>query len=228
MRDAAHTESQDATLVEALRGGDEVAFATLVNQYQATLTRLAMLYVRDRAVAEDVVQETWLGALRGLAQFEGRASLKTWLFRILVNRARTRASREDRTVAFSMLANLELETFEPALEPTRFRDADDERWPGHWRVPPSAEDLPEQRLLADELLARVRSALDELPPAQREVVRLRDIDGWTGDEVCQALDVSDANQRVLLHRGRSKIRAALETYLMHERSAGSTSTPRIS
>jgi len=217
--DAVHAESLDAKLVAALRGGDEAAFATLVDHYQATLTRLAMLYVRDRATAEDVVQETWIGVLRGLAQFEGRATVKTWLFRILINRARTRAARQGRTVTFSALANIEIDTFEPAVEPWRFRDSDDDRWPGHWRVPPSAVDLPEQRLLGDELLARVRDAVGGLPPAQREVVTLRDIDGWTGDEVCQALELSDANQRVLLHRGRSKVRAALETYLAYDRRA---------
>jgi RNA polymerase sigma-70 factor, ECF subfamily len=215
---AEHGESLDATLVAALRGGDEAAFATLVDRYQATLTRLALLYVRDRAAADDVVQETWLGVLRGLAKFEGRASFKTWMFRILVNRARTRAAREGRTITFSALAMSEIETFEPAVEPARFRP-DDDRWPGHWAVKPSAEDLPEQRLLADELVSRVREAVAGLPAAQRAVVTLRDIDGWTGDEVCRALDVSDANQRVLLHRGRSKVRAALEAYLTNERTA---------
>ena len=210
--EAAAAESSDANVVAALRGGDEAAFAALVDQYQGTLTRLAMLFVLDRAVAEDVVQETWLGLLRGLDQFEGRASLKTWLFRILTNRARTRASREARSVPFSALADSEVETFEPAVDPSRFRDADD-RWPGHWRVAPTADDLPEQRVLADELATRIRAAVDGLPPAQREVVTLRDIKGWTGPEVSQALELSDANQRVLLHRGRSKVRAVLETYL---------------
>src|SRR5918911_394743 len=218
LADARHVESPDAALVAALRRGDEAAFATLVDRYQATLMRLAQWYVRDRAVAEDVVQETWLGLLRGLDRFEGRASLKTWLFRILANRARTRAAREGRMVAFSALAGPELDAADPAVDPARFRGPDDERWPGHWRLAPSAEDLPEQHLLADELTGLVRAAVDGLPPAQREVVTLRDIHGWTANEVCQVLELSEANQRVLLHRGRSKVRGALEAYLARERT----------
>jgi RNA polymerase sigma-70 factor (ECF subfamily) len=201
----------DARFVAALRQGDEAAFARLVESYHASLLRLARLYVTD-AAAEDVVQETWLGLLRGLDRFEGRAALKTWLFRILVNRARTRAARDGRTVPFSTLVDLETETVEPAVDPARFRSADDPRWPGHWLLPPAADDLPEHRLLAGELTERVRAAVVALPPAQREVVTLRDIQGLSGDEVCRLLDLSDGNQRVLLHRGRSKVRAALERY----------------
>ena len=219
MLEASAAQSTDEVLLAALRRGDEAAFAALVDQYHATLTRLAMLYVRDRAVAEDVVQEGWLGLLRGLDTFEGRASLKTWLSRIVVNRARTRAVREGRSVAFSALARAEIDMVDPAVDPSRFRDPGDARWPGHWRLPPAAEDLPEQRMLAAELTDRVREALDELPAAQRQVVSLRDIDGWTAAEVCQALDLSEGNQRVLLHRGRSKVRAALETYLAQDRLA---------
>jgi RNA polymerase sigma-70 factor (ECF subfamily) len=171
------------------------------------------LYVHDTAAAEDVVQETWLGLLRGLDRFEGRASLKTWLSHVLANRARSRAVRDGRTIPLSAMVAQETETVEPAVDPARFRPADDPRWPGHWLLPPSAEDLPEQRLLADELSQRVRAAVASLPPPQREVVTLRDIQGWTSDEVCEALQLSEANQRVLLHRGRSKVRSALETYL---------------
>jgi len=207
---AAAIPSDDAQLVAALRSGDEVAFADLVECLHHSLVRLARLYVADNA-AEDVAQETWLALLRGLDRFEGRASLKTWLFRVLVNRARTRAAREARTVAFSSLVNAETETFEPAVSPDRFLGAED-RWPGHWLVRPVSA-LPEQQLLADELHAHVRAAVAQLPSAQREVVTLRDIDGFAADEVCQLLDLSDANQRVLLHRGRSKVRAALEAYV---------------
>jgi len=207
----------DARLVAALRRGDEAAFAGLVERYHGSLLRLARVYVGDSAAAEDVVQETWLGLLRGLDRFEGRASLKTWLFRVLVNRARSRAMRDGRTIPFSMLVDLETEAVEPAVDPARFRPADDPRWPGHWLLPPSADDLPEQRLLAGELTERVRLAVAALPPVQREVVTLRDIEGWTADEVCRALELSEANQRVLLHRGRSKVRAALEAYLASER-----------
>jgi RNA polymerase sigma-70 factor (ECF subfamily) len=206
----------DASLVAALRRGDEAAFVELVEQYQSSLRRLARLYVGDSAAAEDVVQETWLGLLRGLDGFAGRAALKTWLFRILVNRARTRAARDGRTVPLSTLVGLETDAFEPAVDPARFRPADDPRWPGHWLLPPAADDLPEQRLLAGELRERVRAAVASLPPAQRAVVTLRDIEGWTADEVCQLLKLSEANQRVLLHRGRSKVRAALEAYLAHQ------------
>jgi RNA polymerase sigma-70 factor, ECF subfamily len=211
------TRRDDAVVVAALRKGDEAAFGDLVERYHSSMVRLARLYVGD-AAAEDVAQETWLGLLRGLDGFEGRASLKTWLFRILVNRARTRAARDGRTVPISALASQETEPFEPAVEPARFRPADDPRWPGHWLLPPSADDLPEQRLLAGELSERVRAAVATLPPAQREVVTLRDVEGWTTDEVCRLLELSEVNQRVLLHRGRSKVRAALEAYLAHERA----------
>jgi RNA polymerase sigma-70 factor (ECF subfamily) len=200
----------DADLLAALRDGDEAAFAQLVDRYHAALVRLARLYVSD-AAAEDVVQETWLGLLRGLDRFEGRASLKTWLFRILVNRARTRAVRDGRTIPLSTLG-FETEAWEPAVDPARFRPADDPRWPGHWLVAPSPEDLPEERVLAGELTDQVRAAVATLPPAQRQVVMLRDIQGFSSDEVCHLLQLTDANQRVLLHRGRSKVRAALETY----------------
>ena len=202
---------EDATLVAALRAGDESAFVDLVERYQNSLLRLARVYVTSGA-AEDVVQETWLALLRGLDGFEGRASLKTWLFRVLVNRARTRATREARTVAFSSLVHREAEAIDPAVDADRFQTSEG-RWPGHWLVPPPTDDLPEQRLLAEELVAHVRAAVAQLPPAQREVVALRDIDGFGADEVCELLELSDANQRVLLHRGRSKVRAALEEYL---------------
>jgi len=202
---------EDAKLVAALRAGDESAFVGLVERYQSTLMRLARVYVASSA-ADDVVQETWLALLRGLGGFEGRASLKTWLVRVLVNRARTRATRDARTVAFSSLVHREVDAVDPAVDPDRFQTSEG-RWPGHWLVPPPRDDPPEERLLADELAAHVRAAVAQLPPAQREVVTLRDIDGFSADEVCELLELSDANQRVLLHRGRSKVRAALEDYL---------------
>jgi RNA polymerase sigma-70 factor (ECF subfamily) len=217
------TAGDEQTLVDALRRGDESAFVALLDRYQPALVRLARLYVRDRAVAEDVVQETWLAVLRGLDGFEGRASLKTWLFRILVNRARTRATREGRSVPLSSLADTDTEAFEPAVDPGRFRGPDDPSWPGHWLIAPSADDLPEQRLLADELVANVHAAIETLPPAQREVVTLRDVEGLSGEDVCELLELSNANQRVLLHRGRSRVRATLESYLAHERTIRSAS-----
>jgi RNA polymerase sigma-70 factor (ECF subfamily) len=214
------TFGDDLALVEALRGGDESAFITLVERYQSALVRLALLYVHDRAAAEDVVQETWLAVVRGIERFEGRATLKTWLFRILVNRARTRASRDAQSISLATLVGADAEFFsEPAVPPARFRPADDPRWPGHWLVAPSADDLPEERLLADELLQLVRAAVAELPTTQRAVVTLRDIDGLASTEVCQLLGLTEANQRVLLHRGRSRVRAALEEYLSGQRLA---------
>jgi RNA polymerase sigma-70 factor (ECF subfamily) len=183
----------------------------LVERYHTSLLRLARLYV-DSDAAEDVVQETWIGVLRGLDNFGGRASFKTWLFRILANRARTRAVRESRSVALSSLIRQETEAGEPAVDPSRFRLADDP-YPGHWLVAPAADELPEERLLADEFSEQVQDALTQLPPAQAEVVRLRDIEGLTSDEVCEVLSVSEGNQRVLLHRGRSKIRGMLERYI---------------
>jgi RNA polymerase sigma-70 factor (ECF subfamily) len=212
--------ADDSELLARLRDGDEQAFGELVERYHSRLLRLARLYVGDGATAEDVVQETWIGLLRGLDGFQGRASIKTWLCRILVNRARTRAARDRRTVSFSALASREVEALDAAVDPARFRPADDPRWPGHWLVPPSADDVPEQRLLAGELTERVRVAVAALPPAQREVVTLRDIEGWSSDEVCQLLHLSEGNQRVLLHRGRSKVRFALEEYMIWERKGG--------
>jgi RNA polymerase sigma-70 factor (ECF subfamily) len=197
-------------MLSALRAGDESAFIQLVGHYHGALVRLAQLYVQG-AAAEDVVQETWLAVLRGLDGFEGRASLKTWLFRILVNRARTRATRDARTVPMSSLANAELQGSDPAVEPERFRGPED-RWPGHWLLPPRAA-LPEDELLSAELTAHIHAAVEQLPPAQRQVVKLRDVHGLQAEEVCQLLELTDANQRVLLHRGRSKVRAALEHYV---------------
>lgn len=205
------TTRADADLVARLRSGDESAFAGLVEQYHSSLVRLARLYVSAGA-AEDVVQETWLALLKGLDGFKGRASLKTWLFRVLVNRARTRAVRDARSVPFSSLVADEVAAFDPAVSPDRFRGSDD-RWPGHWLVGPPKQQLPDEELLAAELSATIRAAVAQLPAAQREVVTLRDIDGFSAEDVCELLELTDANQRVLLHRGRSKVRAALEQYV---------------
>ncbi len=209
--------SEEESLVDALRRGDDLAFVALLDRYQPSLIRLATVYVRDRAIAEEVVQETWMAVWRGLDAFEGRASLKTWLFRILLNRARTRAARESRSVPLSSLEACDADSFEPAVDPARFRGPDDPRWPGHWLVAPSVDDLPEQRLLADELVENVRAAIAVLPSAQREVVTLRDVEDLPSEDVCGLLGLNEGNQRVLLHRGRSRIRAALEAYLEHER-----------
>jgi RNA polymerase sigma-70 factor (ECF subfamily) len=200
--------------LEALRRGDEAAFVALLDRYHASLLRLAMLYVSNRAVAEEVVQETWLGVLQGLSRFEARSSLKTWIFHILMNRAKTRAQREGRSVPFSALANPQDEPDEPAVDPDRFLPADHPRWPHHWASPPQSwGDLPEERLLAQETRAHIQQAIDALPASQREVIALRDVEGWSAGEVCNVLGLSEANQRVLLHRARSKVRRTLEQYL---------------
>jgi RNA polymerase sigma-70 factor (ECF subfamily) len=202
-------ETDDA-MVAALRRGDEAAFAQLVDRYHAALLRLALTFVHDRAVAEEVVQETWVAVLQGIDRFESRSSLKTWVYRILSNKAKTRAERERRTVPFSSLA---AEGENASVEPDRFLGPND-RWAGHWAAPPRRWDqIPEDRLLAKETLTFLQAAIDTLPPAQRQVLTLRDVEGWSAEEVCAALDVSEANQRVLLHRARSKVRGALEAEL---------------
>jgi RNA polymerase sigma-70 factor (ECF subfamily) len=198
----------DEQTLAALRRGDERVFIELVEQHHSLMLRVASRYVRNPAVAEEVVQETWLGVLNGLRTFESRASLKTWIFRILTNRAITRAERERRTVPFSSLADPAAD--EPAVDPDRFRPEGD-RWPGGWKCFP--EPLPEQRLLERETLALIEAAIAELPERQHTVITLRDIEGWPAEDVCQALEISEANQRVLLHRARSKVRRCLERYL---------------
>jgi RNA polymerase sigma-70 factor, ECF subfamily len=180
-------------------------FVELVQHHQALMLRVASRYVRSRTVAEEVVQETWLGVLNGLERFEGRASMKTWIFRILINRAISRAQREGRTVPFSSLGD-----DEPAVDADRFRPEGD-RYPGGWKRFP--DPLPEQRLLERETLAMIDAAIGRLPDRQQLVIVMRDIEGWTADEVCHALAISEANQRVLLHRARSKVRRVLEPYL---------------
>jgi RNA polymerase sigma-70 factor, ECF subfamily len=210
MQPPATTDDDELT---ALRAGDEAAFAALVDRYGPSMMRVARLYVRTPSVAEEVVQETWLAVLNGLARFEGRSSLKTWIFSILVNIARTRGTREARSVPFSELAAREAGADEPLVDPERFQAARDPQ-PGAWAVPPASwAPIPEQRLLSDETLERVRDAIAALPPAQRAVIGLRDVEGWTSEETRAALDLSEGNQRVLLHRARSKVRAALEDYL---------------
>jgi RNA polymerase sigma-70 factor, ECF subfamily len=196
--------SEDTQLVERLRAGDEAAFAMLVHDYGGAMLRVAQMYVSSRAVAEEVVQEAWLGVLNGIDRFEGRSSLKTWIFRIVANTAKTRGQREGRSLPFSSLGD-DTGGFEPAVAPERFIGT------GHWGIPPRA--WPEERLLSDETRAVIERAIEGLPPAQRRVISLRDVEGWSADEVRNALELSETNQRVLLHRARSKVRRALEHYL---------------
>src|SRR5918911_3707 len=173
----------------------------LVERYGPMMLRVARMYVSSRAVAEEVVQEAWVGVLRGIGRFEGRSSLKTWLFRIVANTAKTRGVRESRSVPFSSLGD-----DEEAVDPDRFLGPG-ERFPGHWAAP------PEGRVLADEAMQVVERAIGQLPPAQRTVITLRDVQGLSSEEVRNALDLTETNQRVLLHRARSKVRAALEEYM---------------
>jgi RNA polymerase sigma-70 factor (ECF subfamily) len=203
-------EPADQALVDALRDGDEETFRRLVREWHSPLLRVAQIFVPTRAIAEDVVQETWLRVLGALDRFEGRSSLKTWVFRILVNTAKTRAQREGRVLPFSSLHDPG-RVPEASVDAERFRPEDDDRFPGHWSAPPA--DLPEERLLAAETRDVIARAIDVLPPSQRAVISLRDVEGWSSDEVRNALDISEVNQRVLLHRARAKVRAALEDYL---------------
>ena len=188
----------DARLLAGLRAGDEAAFVELVRRYSPALLRLAQTYVPSRSIAEEVVQETWLGVVRGIDRFEGRSTVKTWLFRIAINRARTRGAQEPRTLP------LETSVDGPSVDPDRFLPADHPKWPNHWAVEPS------QIVETAETVAYVRDAIERLPAMQRAVITLRDVHGWDGAEVCHALELSEGNQRVLLHRARSRVRADLE------------------
>jgi RNA polymerase sigma-70 factor (ECF subfamily) len=193
----------DLRTVAAILAGDERAFEELVDRYNPSLMRLAQGYVRTRSAAEEAVQDTWLGVLRGLPAFEGRSSLRTWIFRILVNQAITRGVRESRSVPFSSLGEEEA-----AVDPERFLPS------GAWASPPQPVDgIPEDVLLSAEARALVLAAIADLPAQQRQVITLRDVEGWSSAEVREALDLSEGNQRVLLHRARSKVRARLESYL---------------
>jgi RNA polymerase sigma-70 factor, ECF subfamily len=194
------TDMTDEQLLIGLRARDDRAFVALVERYGALMLRVASTYVRSRAVAEEVVQETWLAVLEGIERFEGRCAVKTWIFRILSNRAKTRGERESRCTALSCIA--------PAVSEDRFDGH------GRWAAPPSDwATMPEERLVAQETLALVRDAIAALPARQQEVIVLRDVEGWSSDEVCAALELTEANQRVLLHRARAKVRLALEEYL---------------
>ena len=200
---------EDARLIDGLRAGDEAAVATLMHRYGAGMLRVAQMYVSNRSVAEEVVQEAWIGVLRGIGRFEGRSSLKTWLFRIVANTAKTRGVREARSVPFSSFDDVHGAT----VSPDRFLD-EFERFPGHWSAPPGSwAGIPEERLVAGETMDVIRREIERLPETQRTVISLRDIEGLTAEEVCNALDLTETNQRVLLHRARARVRAALEEYL---------------
>jgi RNA polymerase sigma-70 factor, ECF subfamily len=210
--------AEDEELVRALRAGDEEAFVTLVRRHHALMLRIALGYVRTEAVAEEVVQETWCAVLTGIDRFEGRAALKTWIMRILTNRAKTRGQREARCAPFSAVVTADDEG--PAVDPDRFLPADHPRYPNHWAAAPAEwSQTPDERLLAAETRDRIRGAIASLPPRQQLVISLRDVEGWSPEEVCDLLDLTENNQRVLLHRARSHVRAELERYL--------TGTPEV-
>jgi RNA polymerase sigma-70 factor, ECF subfamily len=203
--------ADDHPLVERLRAGDEEAFMDLVARWSPSMLRVARMYVPSQAVAEDVVQETWLGVLNGIDRFEGRSSLRTWVFSILVNRARTRGERERRTVPFASLARQEGEEEFDAVDADRFVGQGDGA--GSWAAPPVRWwEEPERALDSGEAVARIEAEIAKLPEMQRLVITMRDVEGMSSEEVRSALDISETNQRVLLHRARAKVRAALEDY----------------
>jgi RNA polymerase sigma-70 factor, ECF subfamily len=200
----------DDALVAALRARDESVFREVVSSYHGAMMRVASFHVSSRAVAEEVVQETWLAVVKGLHRFQGRSSFKTWVFSILANQARTRGAREHRIVPF---ASFEANENTPGVPGERFQVPTD-RWPGHWSQPPSPwTDVPATALESKETRTLIFDAIRSLPPQQQEVIALRDVEGWSAEEVCSALSISEGNQRVLLHRARGKVRAVLEQHL---------------
>ena len=207
--------ADDAALAAALRAREEPAFVYLLDRYDGALRRLARTYVSTASVADEVVAETWLAVVKGIDGFEGRSSVSTWLYRILANIARTRGVREHRTIPFSSAAGALDDGDGPAVDPDRFvaLGVRGGAPAGSWARPPSPwDEEPEARLEARETLDAVQAAIDTLPASQREVITLRDVEGWTAEEVRNALDLSETNQRVLLHRARSKVRRALEEH----------------
>jgi len=203
---------RDADLIDALRGGSEAAFVALLDRYYVPMLRVASMYAPS-GMAEDIVQEAWLGVLKGIDRFEGRSSLKTWIFRILINSAKTSGRREARSIPFSSLGDPAEDRGEPAVDPARFLAVSDPQWPHHWASPPQSwGESPEDLLLSDEGRAYIDRAIETLPPSQREVMTFRDIQGWTSKEVSALLGITPANERVLLHRARSRVREVLERY----------------
>jgi RNA polymerase sigma-70 factor (ECF subfamily) len=208
-----HSSSEEQALIEALLAGDESAFISLVERYGPVMLRLARTYVGSAAIAEEMVQEAWLGVIQSLPRFQGRSSLKTWVLRILKNIASRRAAQERRSVPFSALESSEDDAREASVAPQRFLEAG-ERWAGHWSSAPQRfGDLPEEKLFARAALEVVEQEMLNLPLNQRAVIELRDVEGWEAAEVCELLEISEANQRVLLHRARARVRNGLESHL---------------
>jgi RNA polymerase sigma-70 factor (ECF subfamily) len=201
----------DLDLIARLRARDEAAFMELVERLQPALIRVARMYVQSQAVAEDVVQETWLGVLKGIDRFEGRSSLRTWIFRICANIAKTRGQREGRSIPFAALAGDDLDA--PSLPESFFQGPDGPHPNGWSSFPADWTAYPQERLDGSELRRVIGVAIDSLPAMQAEVIRLRDVLGWSSEEVRNALELSETNQRVLLHRARAKVRSAVAAYL---------------
>ncbi len=204
-------------IVERLRNRDEAIFEFLLDNYHASMIRIAQIYLAERELAEEIVQETWLAVFEGISRFEGRSSLKTWIYSILVNRSQTRAQREGRSIAFSLLDTFNAD--EPTVEEERFTNP---RFPGHWSLPPESwENVPEAHLLSEETQSIIHRAIERLSANQREVITLHDVEGWSAEEVCNVLNISESNQRVLLHRARAAVRCELEKYMGRPRVASS-------
>lgn len=200
----------DEQIVAGLRAGDEVTFRDLFERNYPMMKRVARGYVGSEAVAEEIVQDTWMAIVTGIGRFEGRSSIRTWIFSILTNQAKSHSARERRAMPFSSISQAGAD--ESSVDPDRFQK-DDEAWPGHWATPPRPWQKPERRLMSLEARERLKVALAQLPDRQRVIVGLRDVEGLTAEEVCDLLDLSQENQRVLLHRGRSRLRAVLEEYI---------------
>ncbi len=218
MRTAPKPTLDDPGLAARLRAGDEDAFSDLIDAYGPALRRLARCYVPNEMVASEVVQETWIGVIEGIERFEGRSSVKTWVFRILRNIARAHGVRERRSVNFSSASNQTDGDGEVSVDPDRFLDSEHPRWSGRWRSAPHTwERRPDEELVCRETMNVVADAIAALGRSQREVITLRDVEGWSGAEVCETLALSEVNQRVLLHRARTRVRAVLEHHFDHGR-----------
>jgi RNA polymerase sigma-70 factor (ECF subfamily) len=204
-------DGDEPLLVAALRRREEAAFAALVRRYHSLMLRVACALLDDVAASEDVVQETWLAVIKGIDSFEGRSSLRTWMFRILTHQASARRARDGRQIPFSALASADAVAAGPSVEPSRFLSRDQGPRPYFWVCDP--REWPEDALLAAEARSVIAAAVRQLPDSQRVVVTLRDLEGWAPGEVCEALGISDGNQRVLLHRARSRVREVLDQYL---------------
>jgi RNA polymerase sigma-70 factor, ECF subfamily len=208
--DSANTPFEAAQVVDALRAGDERAFQELFARLYPAMKRVARGYVASDPVADEIVQETWLAVINGIDRFQGRSSLDTWIFSILINQARKHDARERRAVPFSSIAPIGGD--EPSVDADRFQK-DNDAWPGHWATPPRPWQSPDRRLLSLEAREHLKRALEQLPERHRAVVVLRDVEGCSAEEVCELLELSQENQRVLLHRARSRLRVALAEYV---------------